>query len=123
MQKKLLNESGQVLIFVTLAFVILGMFIGLAVDGGRAYLMRERLRSIVDAAALAGAKAMAGPSNAEDARSAGIAAVYDSAKVNGLNADSCSDRFCAEVSDCAPDGSLAVCVTGTDTSRTFFMAL
>ena len=75
MQKKLLNESGQVLIFVTLAFVILGMFIGLAVDGGRAYLMRERLRSIVDAAALAGAKAMAGPSNEVDARNAAITAV------------------------------------------------
>src|ERR1700741_2483983 len=31
-KKRLLNEKGQVLIFVSLAFVLLGMFIGLAVD-------------------------------------------------------------------------------------------
>ncbi|MGH7773905.1 MAG: Tad domain-containing protein, partial [Candidatus Binatia bacterium] len=34
--------KGQVLIFVTLAFVVLGLLIGLAVDGGRAYLVRSR---------------------------------------------------------------------------------
>src|ERR1044071_8421398 len=115
------NKKGQVLVFVTLAFVIMGMFIGLAVDGGRAYLMRERLRSVVDAAALAGARAMAGPSDAQEARNAAMTAAYEWAKVNGVNADSCTDKFCAEVTDCAPDGSLAVCVTGADTSRTFFM--
>ena len=64
-QKLLQNQNGQALIFITLAFVVLGMFIGLAVDGGRAYLMRERLRKIVDAASLAGAKAMAGVTEGE----------------------------------------------------------
>src|SRR4029077_6826775 len=73
-KKPVSNEKGQVLIFVILAFVILGMFLGLAVDGGRAFLMRERLRSIVDAAALAGAKAMAGTSDPSQVLTDAVAA-------------------------------------------------
>jgi Flp pilus assembly protein TadG len=122
-KKPLPNDKGQVLIFVTLAFVVLGMFVGLAVDGGRAYLMKERLRSIVDAAALAGAKAMAGPSDPIQAQEAARTAACDSAKVNGLDAGSCdSEKLNVEIGP-APDGTLGVIVTGTDTSRTFFMAL
>jgi hypothetical protein len=130
-KKSLLNEKGQVLIFVTLAFVILGMFIGLAVDGGRAYLMRERLRSIIDAAALAGAKAMAGPANLSDALTAATAAACDSAKVNGLGAGdgecgSAGTKLTVQIDYVSnPDGNrqLGVIVNGTETSRTFFMAL
>ena len=122
-KESLRNEKGQVLIFVSLAFVVLGMFIGLAVDGGRAYLMRERLRSIVDAAALAGAKAMAGPTDLGAAEDAARQAACDSAKVNGLDAGACdSARFNVVIGPVA-DGTLGVTVTGTDTSRAFFMAL
>ena len=70
--------KGQVLIFVTLAFVVLGLLIGLAVDGGRAYLVRSRLSKVVDAAALAAA--------ASDISSFAKAVdrACDSAKVNGF---------------------------------------
>jgi len=130
-KKRLPNEKGQVLIFVTLAFVILGMFVGLAVDGGRAYLMRERLRSIVDAAALAGAKAMAGTSDPSQVVTDAVAAACDSAKVNGIAS---GDGECGgggtkldvQIGNVTnPDGSIqqGVIVTGADTSRTFFMAL
>ena len=122
---RLPNEKGQVLIFVTLTFVLLGMFIGLAVDGGRAYLMRERLRSIVDAAALAGAKAMAGAfDNFNDATNAAKQAACDSAKVNGLDAGECDGaKFIVEVGPVSGSQQLGVTVTGTDSSRAFFMAL
>jgi Flp pilus assembly protein TadG len=122
-RKRLPNEKGQALIFVTLAFVILGMFIGLAVDGGRAYLMRERLRSIVDAAALAGAKALAGPTDLGAAEEAAREAACDSAKVNGLDAGACDGARLNVVIGPIKDGTLGVTVTGTDASRTFFMAL
>jgi Putative Flp pilus-assembly TadE/G-like len=123
-KKRLPDEKGQVLIFVTLAFVILGMFLGLAVDGGRAFLMRERLRSIVDAAALAGAKAMAGPTDLEVAKENARLAACDSAKVNGLDAGVCdSTKLKVEIGPVPVSGELGVIVTGTDTSRTFFMAL
>ena len=123
-KKRLRDEKGQVLIFVTLAFVILGMFIGLAVDGGRAYLMRERLRSIVDAAALAGAEAMAGPTDLDVAKENARLAACDSAKVNGLDAGACDGaKLKVEVGPVPVSGELGVIVTGTDTSRAFFMAL
>jgi Flp pilus assembly protein TadG len=130
-QKSLLNEKGQVLIFVTLAFAILGMFVGLAIDGGRAYLMRERLRSIVDAAALAGAKAMAGSGELSQVLSSAVTAACDSAKVNGLasgdgECGGSGTKLNVSIGDVTnPDGSTqqGIIVTGTDTARTFFMAL
>lgn len=123
------NERGQALIFITLAFVILGMFIGFAVDGGRGYLMRERLRKIVDAAALAGAKALAAVPEGGDAFAAARDAACDSAAVNGLDKEQCGDAGKSIVVELAelenPDKSTqqGVVVTGTDKARTFFMAL
>jgi Flp pilus assembly protein TadG len=130
-RKSFPNEKGQVFIFVTLAFVVLGMFIGLAVDGGRAYLMHQRLRKIVDAAALAGAKAMAGPTDPNEALNAARIAACDSAKVNGIAS---GDSECGEsgtiltvtIGDVTnPDGTTqqGVIVTGTNTASTFFMRL
>ena len=55
-----LNQKGSILIFLTLAFALLGTFIGFAVDFGRAYLQKARISRLVDAAALAAAKALKG---------------------------------------------------------------
>ena len=77
-QGKIINRTkGQVLIFVTLAFVVLGLFVGLAVDAGRGYLVRARLSKMVDAAALAGARDLSNFAKAVDR-------ACDSAKVNGF---------------------------------------
>jgi len=55
--KKLLSDTkGQFIIFVTLAFVLLGLLVGLAVDAGRAYLLRGRLSRLVDSVSMAGAR-------------------------------------------------------------------
>ena len=52
------DNLGQAMILLTLMIPLLGMFMGLAVDAGLAYVIRGRLARTVDAAALAGAKAM-----------------------------------------------------------------
>ncbi len=55
------TESGQVLVFVVLAMVVLlGMF-GLAIDVGRAYFTQRALQASADAAALAGAQELPDP--------------------------------------------------------------
>ena len=127
--KTIRDQQGQALIFITLAFVVLAMFIGLVVDGGRGYLMRERLRKIVDAAALAGAKAMAGAATIPEAIANASVAACDSARINGLNPDECGTsgtKIQITVGDVTnPDGTtqLGVIATGTDSARTFFMSL
>jgi Flp pilus assembly protein TadG len=77
---KRLNNEGQILIFATLGFVLLGVFVGLAVDMGRGYLMRSRLQRAVDASSLAAAKALKGQVGNQ-----GLAtqAAQDAARMNG----------------------------------------
>ena len=41
--KKKLNEKGQVIIFTTLAFVVLGFFVGMATDGGAVFFLNPNL--------------------------------------------------------------------------------
>jgi hypothetical protein len=50
------GEDGIALVYVTVAMVTLLLFTGLAVDLGRAYVVRSNLATAVDAAALAAAK-------------------------------------------------------------------
>ena len=83
------NERGQILIFITLAFIVLGLLAGLAVDAGRAYLIQARLSKIVDAAAIAGARAMPGATSLSAAITAATAAACDSAEINGIAATEC----------------------------------
>jgi hypothetical protein len=75
-----LNQKGSVLIFLTLAFALLGTFIGFAVDFGRAYLEKARMSRLVDAAALSAAKALKGQTGFEDEATR---AACDSMEMNG----------------------------------------
>ena len=54
-QRRFRDESGQVLVFATLAMVVLLGITGLALDVGHAYLVQRQLQASTDAAALAGA--------------------------------------------------------------------
>ena len=85
-----LNQKGSVLIFLTLAFALLGTFIGFAVDFGRAYLEKARMSRLVDAAALAAAKTLQGQAGFEDEATR---AACDSMEMNGapvvMNGTSC----------------------------------
>jgi hypothetical protein len=60
LRKMFASRSGQMVVLTTLAFVLLCVFIGLAIDLGRAYLLRSQLSAIVDASALAAAKKLNG---------------------------------------------------------------
>lgn len=82
MKNRSFSEKGQALIFIAVAFVILGVFIGLAVDLGRGYLLKARLAKVVDAATLAAAKILKGQTgNQNDA----VKAACDSMLMNGMN--------------------------------------
>jgi uncharacterized protein YegL len=68
------------MIFLTLAFALLGTFVGFAVDFGRAYLEKARMSRLVDAAALSAAKTLKGQSGFEDEATR---AACDSMEMNG----------------------------------------
>jgi hypothetical protein len=55
-----LNQRGSFIIWFTLAFALLGTFVGFALDFGRAYLEKARLARLVDAASIAAAKIVKG---------------------------------------------------------------
>lgn len=89
MQK--LNNKGSILIFVTLGFAILGVFMGFAVDFGKAYLTRARVSRLVDAAALAAAKVVKGQAafEAEATRAACDSMLMNGAEVQMTAAGAC----------------------------------
>ncbi len=49
------GEAGQTLVFVAVAFIVLLMFVGLAIEVGHVYLERRNMQNSADAGALAGA--------------------------------------------------------------------
>jgi Flp pilus assembly protein TadG len=53
------NERGSILILCAICLVVLLLFVGLALDFGRAYLTKARLGKAVDAAALTGVRNVA----------------------------------------------------------------
>ena len=116
--KKKLNEKGQVIIFTTLGFVVLGFFVGMATDGGRGFLLKSELTRTVDAAAIAAASRITtgGLSGAEDA-------ACDSARMNGVT--NCSNLVVTQVTvnDAAGHPKDAVQVTGTASTPTIFIRL
>ncbi|MGH7848420.1 MAG: pilus assembly protein TadG-related protein, partial [Candidatus Binatia bacterium] len=113
---KELDDKGQIFIFFTLAFVLLGLFIGLAVDGGRAYFLKAQLARQVDPAALAAA-AKIGVSS-----SAAQEAACDTAKMNGLD---CSNLTVTPETVTDPEGKPVdgVRVTASAPMPTTFMRL
>ncbi len=115
---KKLNEKGYVLIFVTLAFVILGLFVGMATDGGRGFLLRAELERTVDAAAVAGAARLA-----TGGLTAAQAAACDAAGMNGVT--TCSNLVVTQVTvnDASGNPKTGVKVAGTASTPTIFMRL
>lgn len=86
-----LNQKGSILIFLTLAFALLGTFIGFAVDFGRAYLEKARISRLVDGAALAAAKVLKGQAAYEDVATR---AACDSMEMNGAKVDMTGANTC-----------------------------
>ena len=91
MKTRVMNEKGQFLIFVTLAFVLLGLFLGLAIDLGRGYLLKARLSRVVDAATLAAAKALKGQIAFQDEA---VKAACEAMLMNGMKIAMKEDGTC-----------------------------
>jgi hypothetical protein len=87
---KKINQRGQILIFVSLGFVMLGLFVGMAIDFGRGYLEKARMSRTVDAVALAAARALLG-SSAPSYEAAAVAAGCGAASMNGVTVSSCGE--------------------------------
>jgi hypothetical protein len=113
---KKIDNKGQILLFFTLAFVLLGLFIGLAIDGGRAYFLKAQLARKVDPAALAAAAKIAVSFNAAQD------AACDAARMNGLD---CSNVTVAAETVTDPEGKPVegVRVSATEPMPTTFMRL
>lgn len=75
-----LNQKGSFIIWFTVAFALLGTFIGFALDFGRAYLEKARISRLVDGASLAAAKVLKGQSGLENDATR---AACDSMAMNG----------------------------------------
>ena len=127
-----LNQKGSVLIFLTLAFALLGTFIGFAVDFGRAYLEKARISRLVDGAALAAAKVLKGQASYE---AVATRAACDSMVMNGAPVEMTGPGTCAATTgapftvtldffDAPVAGGPAmkqVAVTGTEPMPTTFL--
>jgi hypothetical protein len=92
------KERGQALLLVAFALLVVVAFAGLAIDGGRFYVERRQTQNAADAAAMAGARALAefistcaSADTANDNRVA--SAIVDMARYNGV------DHF-------SPDGNI-----------------
>jgi hypothetical protein len=86
-----LNQRGSFIVWLTLAFALLGTFIGFALDFGHAYLEKARMARLLDGAAIAAAKALKGqPGFENDA----TRAACDSMTMNGaqvmMNGNQCT---------------------------------
>ena len=94
MMKKL-NQTGSLIVMLTLGFALLGTFIGFAVDFGRAYLEKARVSRLIDAAALVAAKTLKGQVGFE---SEATRAACDSMLMNGAKVTMSSPTTCSVVS-------------------------
>jgi Flp pilus assembly protein TadG len=86
-----LNQRGSFIIWFTLAFALLGTFIGFALDFGHAYLEKARVARLIDAAAIAAAKVLKGQAGLENDATR---AACDSMTMNGalvvMNGNACT---------------------------------
>jgi hypothetical protein len=127
-----LNQKGSFIIWFTLAFALLGTFVGFAVDFGRAYLEKARIARLVDAASLAAAKAGKGQDGlyADATRAACDSINMNGVKVVMISSTKCEEpegsRITAEIVPVpitTPDGAtlMGIQVTGTEEMRTTFL--
>jgi hypothetical protein len=129
--RKLKNQIGSFIIWLMLAFALLGTFVGFVLDFGRAYLEKARVSRLVDAAALAAAKVLKGQPGLENDATR---AACDSMSMNGvsvqMSGNSCVStqgaliQASVEFFDLpAPGGPpvRAVRVTGTEPVSTTFL--
>ena len=127
-----MNQTGSVVIFITLGIALIGAFIGFAVDIGRAYLERARIARLLDGAALAAGKVLQGQVGYENDATR---AACDSMLMNGAQVAMAGNNSCVATAGAnltvtleffdapAPGGPMIrhVRVTGTEAMPTTFL--
>jgi Flp pilus assembly protein TadG len=111
------NEKGQALVFILLLFAVLLFLVGLASDGGRAYLLRASLARVVDAATIAAAAKL----NSQGLTAAQNAAC-DSARMNGVANCGILNVTQVTTNDAAGNPKEGVKVTANVSTPTIFVA-
>jgi Flp pilus assembly protein TadG len=108
---RLRSARGQVIVIVALIIVVLFGFLGLAIDGGRAYLDRRGLQAAVDGAALAAAYKYMNTTNYSQAEQAATSLYANNSRLYMSPA-------------CSGYGTLAVtCAFGDPTDQTLSIAV
>jgi Flp pilus assembly protein TadG len=80
--RHLIRQSAQVLPMTALLLVLLVAAVGMALDSGRAYLVRARLAAAVDAAGLAAARAVTRGEDADSRNASAVAAARRAFRAN-----------------------------------------
>ena len=110
-----LNQNGSVFVFTTLTLALLLFFVGLATDGGRAYLLKAELVRSIDSAAIAAATKI------NIGLPAATSAACDAFKMNGTT--SCANIVVTQVTvnDAAGNPKPGIKVVGTVSTPTIFI--
>ena len=123
MRRLLTGQAGQAIVLIALLMVVLIGFLGLAVDGGRAYLDRRELQGATDGAALAAAHDYMNSSSYDEAERAATAVYADNERL--YEAPSCTGYGSASVQCTFPDPSahvLTITVTNWSVAGVLFKA-
>jgi Flp pilus assembly protein TadG len=113
------TENGFVLIFVAVTLTTLLLFCGLALDAGRAYVVKAQLTKAVDGAALGAARML----NSGDPRGEATQIFRANFPAGSLGASSVSDPPGFDLQTLPATGVNVITVTGTATLPTTFMRL
>lgn len=116
MKCTLFREEGTFFAFVAIALVVLGLFVGLAVDAGRGYIMKAELERTVDSAAIAAA------SRLSSGLTAAQAAACNAALMNGVPCGNLT-ASAATVNDALGNPVSGVRVDASASTPTTFMRL
>jgi Flp pilus assembly protein TadG len=138
------KERGQVLVVMALAFVVLLLFAGLAIDGGALHYNRRRMQNAADAGAMAGTQVLADSICSDQSSATTNDAIYSSVwefvRRNGVTSEGEFQAFYVQFTDdytvipfdppvrvlsggAVPNGAVGVAVTATMTQSTYFMGL
>jgi len=117
------RQSGQAIVLIALMLVVLIGFVGLALDGGRAYVDRRELQAAADAAALATADRFQNGSSMAAAQLAGAAIFAANERVYGASSATWCGNPPASPSGSAPFPTCSAAVSWSQDASAHHLTL
>jgi Flp pilus assembly protein TadG len=121
-RRRLTGDDGFVLLFVAVSLVGILLFVGLCLDGGRAYMVKAQLSKAVDAAALGAARSLNSGSPQADAAAIFKANFKSASLGTGATDPTTAANFYAIATDSA-NGINTVTITASVVMSTTLMTL